>query len=429
MIRRPREMSVVSGPPLSVGRLRQNSARNPRMHWRGVGLTACIGTFDLGEGAAGGGASDRRAGARFAVPRLLREMPSEDEARPSAAVGGPPRSTRAARSRRTLAGFFESGGREIVVLDAPRSAAAGQWIGDDGGPGKRTGVFQLLDLQDVSTILVLVGDGAARERVLGVARRRPDKLFLCPALSPRVRAGGESDATRDSDGSRQELKTECVSFLLPNSAEVCPFPDEPTRDDHGDRDATPFARRVDRLREVDGLRDLGRLLAMLDATEFSERPRFRRRPVAAHWPERSPGVLRLMAWRRWEGLRRSIELGSRWTVMELHHPLVWRHVERDVRGFLHRMAEYGLVRGAGSGGFQVRCGPRPASASASQGSAVPVVPAVDIQVSVRLTPPYDAALNPVAFSESDLDLAGGGRPQVTEVEEKDPSSSGGEEQP
>ncbi len=425
MIRRPREMSVVSGPPLSVGRLRQNSARNPRMHWRGVGLTACIGSFDLGE-AAGDGAGARSAGARFAVPRLLREMPSEDEARASAAVGGPPRSTRAARSRRTLAGFFESGGREIVVLDEPRSAAAGHWIGDDGGPGKRTGVFQLLDLQDVSTILVLAGDGAARERVLGVARRRPDKLFLFPALSPRVRAGGDSDAIRDSDGSRQELKTECVSFLLPNSAEVCPFPDEPTRDDHGDRDATPFARRVDRLREVDGLRDLGRLVAMLDSTEFSDRPRFRRRPDAARWPERSPGVVRLMAWRRWEGLRRSIELGSRWTVMELHHPLVWRHVERDIRGFLHRMAEYGLVRGAGSGGFQVRCGPRRASASAARGAAVP---AVDIHVSVRLTSPYDAALNLATFSGSALDLARVGRPEATEVEEKDPSLSGGEEQP
>ncbi len=414
MIRRPKESFVVSGPPLSVGRLRQNSARDPRMHWRGAGLTACIGTFDLGERAAEDG-----AGARFAVPRLLREMPAEDEALASAAVGGPPRSTRAARSRRTLAGFFESGGRELVVLDEPRSAAAGHWIGDDGGPGKRTGVFQLLDMQDVSTILVLVGDGAARERVLGVARRRPDKLFLFPALSPRFRAGGDSAANRDdSDGSRRQLKKECVSFLLPNCAEVCP-------DDH-DRDTTPLARRADRSREVDGLRDLGILGAMLDNTEFSDRPRFQRRLVAARWPDRSPGVVRLMAWRRWEGLRRSIELGSRWTVMELHHPLVWRHVERDVRGFLHRMAEYGLVRGAGSGGFQVRCGPRPASASASRGS---VVPAVDIQVSVRLTPPYDAALNSVAFSASDLDLAGGGRPQVTEVEEKDPSLSGGEEQP
>ena len=125
-----------------------------------------------------------------------------------------------------------------------------------------------------------------------------------------------------------------------------------------------------------------------------------------------------MAWRRWEGLRRSIELGSRWPVMELHHPLVWRHVERELRGFLHRLVEYGLVRGPGSGGFQVRCTPRQASASAARGA---VVPAVDIHVSMRLTSPYDAALNLVTFSGSAR------RPEATGVAEKDPSSSGGEE--
>ncbi len=408
-----RDRSALSGPPLSVGRLRQNSARDPHMHWRGIGLTACIGTFELGDPSVEGSAAGR-----VVLPRLLREMPAGGDSWLA-------RSTRSARSRRTLAGFFEAGGREIVVLDDARCAATGRWIGEDGGPGKRTGIFQLLDMQDVSTVVVLGGDAPARERVLGVARRRPDKLFLFTALSPR------SGVDRDPDPSRRGPQRECVSFLLPNAAEAGPFPDGVARDEGGDRRAASPARRdADALREVDGLMDLGRLVAMLECTDFVDEPRSGARPDARRWPERTPGLVRLMAWRRWEGLRRSIELGSRWTVMDLHHPLVWRHVERDIRGFLHRMSDYGLVQRPGASGFQVRCAPRPVDASRRRGAAVP---AVDIHVAVRLKPPYDVALSPVTRPVSET-LHETPRPfmgdrEGAEVKGTDPSSSRGEEQP
>ena len=380
VIARPQEPSVVSGPPLSVGRLRQNSARDPHLHWRGAGLTACIGSFDL-EGRA----ADAGPGGRAAVPRVLRESPGEE--------AGSSRSPRTARSRTTLAGFFETGGRELVVLDDARTAAIGRWIGEDGGPGKRTGVFQLLDLQDVSTVAVLVSDAHVRDRVLAAARRRPDKLFLFPALSRRTDA--EVRASKES-----------VEFLLPNAVEVHPFVEgagllEGTG--RGDDAVRARSGAAVRASEVDERRDLGRLLALLDRTEFSDQPRFESRPHAAsRWPECSPGILRLMAWRRWEGLRRSIELGSRWTVMELHHPLVWRRLEREVRGFLHRMAEYGLIQGPGRGGFEVRCAPR----GVSPGSRDAPVPAVDLHVSVRLTPPYDRSTPPATMSPATMSLRG-----------------------
>jgi hypothetical protein len=52
-------------------------------------------------------------------------------------------------------------------------------------------------------------------------------------------------------------------------------------------------------------------------------------------------------WRRREGLRRSLDLGTRWLFLEPDGPLLQRRVERDVAAFLRRLEAHGLLENAG----------------------------------------------------------------------------------
>src|SRR5262249_50933502 len=126
---------------------------------------------------------------------------------------------------------------------------------------------------------------------------------------------------------------------------------------------------------------LGALLGFLEAAGFKEEA-----PFGVSWngfssATRPPWLsrvdaLRLEAWRRWEGLRRSIDFGTRWTVFEVHHPLLWGRVEREVKAFLYRLQRLGflssgLANDSGESeppGFRVECGPSEGSERDGPGS-------------------------------------------------------------
>ncbi len=346
-VSRPDDSAPLAGPPLSIERLRHNAMRAPDVMWRGVGLTAFVGSFSAD--------GNRLAGANRAEPVLL-TAPEAIERESSSESGSRGFASEA------LAAYLSSG-RTAVALDENREAfsrtnadydapRASDWIGDDAGPGRRTGVFQLVDLQDVSTI-ALVGSSspARRERLLRLAAERRDKYFVF--IEP----------PEASDGRAPELII--------------------------DRANTATLRVAGGAGEI-----AGQFLARVESTDLDSAAvsgdgAVRRYAEESFLVRGIPwaSVTAIRAWRRIEGLRRSIELGTRWVVLEPHHPLVWRRVERQVRAFLFRMAECGVVREPRRrGGFAVACRPR------IEGS----VAAVDVSVRVELPPPFDIDLDGIA---------------------------------
>ena len=51
----------------------------------------------------------------------------------------------------------------------------------------------------------------------------------------------------------------------------------------------------------------------------------------------------LASWRRWQGLYRSLDDGSRWAVFELASKAMARRLERELRAFLHSLVIDGFL--------------------------------------------------------------------------------------
>ena len=221
-----------------------------------------------------------------------------------------------------LASFFARGGGSAHVVEVPTLAGKGSkhWLGEDGGPGARTGLFAFLDRDEVGAVVVPPLRAQQVAKFLDVARAHPH-LFLF--LEEAGRAGREGG-------------------------------------DHRSR-ATPSARVVRPLPNVAIVRapvpegwGAGGLAGYLEAVDY--------RPTSVPaWGgaavSRRSALRPLLAWRRWAALRRSLDHGSRWVVFEPHHSLVWRRLEREVRAFLHALVMDGLLPAWGGPGLEVRCEP------------------------------------------------------------------------
>lgn len=215
--------------------------------------------------------------------------------------------------------YLAAGGARCLILDDERLARPGSsWIGDDGGPGYRTGLHALVERDDVGTV-VLPGPVSppALDAVADLAGRWPQCLFVC---------------VRDRGPAPRDLEVGCA------------FPEENLVVAGPRAASTPEG--------------LGRLLAYLEAVDFREEPPFLT-PSASLPPGFAPeDVLRLRALRRRQGLLRSIDLGSRWTLFELNRPVLRRAIERDISAFLWRLADAGfLARERGRPTFEVACEP------------------------------------------------------------------------
>ena len=279
-------------------------------------------TIALETAKSGGGITWAGPGrTAFAVPVALgaSRVPRECESAAGIAecLGAGADSPRA----QALRDFFASAGDRAVgtfVLSDERLYDA-SWIGEDAGPGSRTGVHALAELDDVGVIVVCAPDsssGLARreEAVVDLAARRHDQLFLLE------RSGG--------GGSARSGQT--VEFIFPNVAVV-------------------DARRT----------SIGSVAGYLEASDWRDHVAYRTASLEMPTGLAAEGAATLEAWRRRAGLRRSIDLGTRWMVFELSHPLLWKGVERDVSAFLHRLEKLGFFTGLDfrARDCEVECGP------------------------------------------------------------------------
>jgi len=193
-----------------------------------------------------------------------------------------------------LGDYFDSGGRGCVVLQDSRLMQSG-WLGEEARAGSSSGIYALADVDDVGLIVVLgAGASGTEGGVVELAKRRPDLFFLLE---------GAEDA---SDQPR---------FLRSNVAVLRPSGTT-----------------------------LGGLAAYLESVDFTEDPPFSSLRIAPPGSLRAADCLRMEAWRLQAGLRRSLDLGTRWMVFEVNYSLLWRRVEREITGFFHRLRRRGFFK-------------------------------------------------------------------------------------
>jgi hypothetical protein len=247
--------------------------------------------------------------------------------------------------------FLENGGNSCIILEGPPSAAGRlPGLGEEGAPGQGTGLHALAELEEVGAVAI-VGSLSAleREQVLAFAQRRRDLFFF---LEER---GLEAEEPRLS-----------LLRLRDNAAAL--------------RWRPPAAFEAGRRAAGGGL---GKLAAYLEASDFRFHEEFRSaRAEPPAWLETSV-ALELQAWRRRAGLRRSLDLGTRWVLFELNHPFLWRKVEREVRAFLRQLQRRGFLKpGEGHSADSVVCAGEPGEG-------------VAIHVRVRLSDPFGSVLTEV----------------------------------
>ena len=181
-------------------------------------------------------------------------------------------------------------------------------LGEDGGPGERTGLYELAGSGEAGTLVLPPAGSAVIPLLERFALRHPQVLLCCEILADREDAG--------------------LLRPLPNLALLSGVP-------------------------VDGP-GAAALAGQLCAIDFFplRTPTSIERPglglcAAAGKPENmifSRSAIRSLAtWRRWQGLYRSLDDGSRWTVFEFASKSMVRRLERELRAFLHSLVIDGFL--------------------------------------------------------------------------------------
>jgi hypothetical protein len=279
---------------------------------------------------------------------------------------------------------LSSGAGDCLVLELPLEPGSrgGRWLGSDAGPGERTGVHSLLDVESVGSVVVPPLPPAAVEPFRRFTRENTSWFFWFEALP--------DDSRRRDGGSPRGSDT-----LLPLSN----------------------AAALDAV-AASGL-CAGELLAWLVRRDFhpsslgaaaSGADRLTAGPMGSRGPRRedlaavgAQALLYLEGWRRWAGLRRSLDLGSRWVVFERAAPGLAGRLEREIRSFLHALTVEGLLAAPVADGDEVRCS---IEAEEVGPDGAPAEARVVVAVKARLRGPYGRVLERYA-SEAEKILRAG----------------------
>ena len=181
-------------------------------------------------------------------------------------------------------------------------------LGEDGGPGERTGLYELAGNGEAGTLVLPPAGAAVIPLLERFALRHPQILLCCEIFADREDAG--------------------LLRPLPNLALLSGVP-------------------------VDG-QGAAALAGQLCARDFFplRTPTSIERPgpgvcAAAGKQENrlfaQPALCSLASWRRWQGLYRSLDDGSRWAVFEFASKSMARRLERELRAFLHSLVIDGFL--------------------------------------------------------------------------------------
>lgn len=311
----------------------------PSLRWVGAGCPAFVG--DAGTGPEG-----------TTRVRDLRDFRSVFGLPESAEV--PPK---VADFQFAVEGYFLCGGNACVILNIPGFVELDndvrletRLVGEDNGPGYRTGLQSLTDHEDIGTVVAPGPQSEAiAECLVEYVRHRSSRALILegqagerPPLTIIDREGAHTTAP-------VEIADRCAwlggAFALSDGRSVWP--------------AGPVLGALESVESMEVSR--AGVPGCAPTTEkVIKRPLWFRGPLARAVDQ---GVrllggrfATLRRWRQWEGMRRSIEMGSRWILYETSDPGLAARVEREVRDFLHGLLNAGLLGGRyGTEAFEVRC--------------------------------------------------------------------------
>ncbi len=233
----------------------------------------------------------------------------------------------AAQEKALVEDFTGGGGLELLLEPLSLSTEAGyrdgvldeealsQLLGEPGAPGECSGLYELAGRDEVGTVVLPPVRPEATGLLEDFALQHPMLLLCCQVVGGSgQQAGGEPGA--------------CLRRPLPNLAVLeAKVPGKPSaaclagcleaRDFFPLR--TPSALQRSSLAIRSGIGGEGDLLPFPDELRA------------------------LVTWRRRQGLRRSLETGTRWTVFEYASEVLLRKLEREVRAFLHSLAVDGFL--------------------------------------------------------------------------------------
>jgi len=181
-------------------------------------------------------------------------------------------------------------------------------LGEDGGPGERTGLYELAGSGEAGTLVLPSASSAVIPLLERFALRHPQVLLCCGISSDRGDAG--------------------LLRPLPNLALLR----------GGSVDGRGAAALAGQLCAIDffPLRTPTSIerpgLGLCGAAGMEENSLFSRSELRS-----------LASWRRWQGLYRSLDDGSRWAVFELASKAMARRLERELRAFLHSLVIDGFL--------------------------------------------------------------------------------------
>ncbi len=302
----------------------------PSLRWLGAGCPVFFG--DMGRGSES----------------QLVALEAPEEIQETFGPRGP------AAFRRTVDAYFRSGGQRCYVIHvralekSSEGRAATRLLGEDGGPGCRTGLNALADLPDAGTValpgvrdegcLRAVADTLRRQRSFAIVAEGP------PGSSPP----SEFFHAPHADGSTlsdRAVWLDCGAFRQGRGAEVPPSGPALGALEGLDYNPVWSPRRPGPIHSSRSGKSLRRARELVES-------------VAEGLPTLGERYGSLKVWRCWEGIRRSIDLGTRWVLFEIQDAFLPARVEREVRGFLYGLRLAGLLDDLPGGeSFRVSCTP------------------------------------------------------------------------